>query len=86
MRIIVCNIQLFSCDQMIYVIEDGKEIYARKVDIEDVVSAICTLAGEFNASQVKLHGQNVYTNAWAEEIKTAYALNYGNNNIDVEVI
>ena len=37
MRIIVCNIQLFSCDQMIYVIEDGKEIYARKVDIEDVV-------------------------------------------------
>lgn len=86
MRIIVCNIQLFSCDQMIYVIEDGKEIHARKVDIEDVVSAICTLAGEFNASQVKLHGQNVYTNAWAEEIKTAYALNYGNNNIDVEVI
>ena len=71
---------------MIYVIEDGKEIHAHKVDIEDVAPAICALAGEFNATQIKLHGQNVYTNAWAEEIKTTYALNYGNNNIDVEVI
>ena len=86
MRVIFCNIQLFSCDQMIYVIEDGQQIHARKVDIEDVVPAICALAGEFNATQIKLHGQNVYANAWAEEIKTAYALNYGNNNIDIEVI
>ena len=86
MRVIVCNIQLFSCDQMLYVLEDGKQIYAQKVDIENVVPAVCALAGQFEAEQIKLHGQNVYSNAWAEDIKTAYSMNYGNKNIDIEVI
>ena len=71
---------------MVYVVEDDTQIYAQKVDIEDLVPAICAIAGKFNITQVKLRGQNVYANAWADEIKTAYALNYGNNNIDVEVI
>ena len=86
MRVIVCNIQLFSCDQMIYVLENGEQIYAQKVDIENVGPAICALVGQFETKQIKLHGQNVYSHAWAEEIKTAYSMNYGNNNIDVEVI
>ena len=86
MRLIFCNIQLFSCDQIIYVIEDGKQIHARKVDIEDVVPAICAIASEYNTNQIKLHGQNVYSNAWADEIKTAYMMNYGNNDIEIEVI
>lgn len=86
MRVIVCNIQLFSCDQMLYVLEGDTQIHARKVDIQDLVRAICVLAEEYEATQIKLSGANVYALAWAEEIKTAYALNYGNKNIDVEVI
>ena len=86
MRIIACNIQLFSCDQMLYVLEGNKPIHARKVDIEDLVRAICALAGEYEATQIKLSGANVYALAWAEEIKTAYALNYGKNNLEVEII
>lgn len=85
MRVIFCSIQLFSCDQMIYVIEDNQQIHARKVDIEDVVPAICALAQEFDVEQIKLSG-HVFASAWAENIKSAYALQYGKNNLDVEVI
>ena len=86
MRIIYCNLQLFSYDQMIYIYENNEEIYSIKVDIEEVIPTICALAQEHGITQVKLHGQNVYTHAWADQLKTAYALNYGNKNIDVEVI
>ena len=84
---IVCNIQLFSCDQMIYVLNDkGESIHAKKVDIEDLPQAICAMACEFDCNRVAISGSQVYTMAWAEEIKTAYALNYGKNNLEVEII
>ena len=87
MRMIVCNIQLFSCDQFVYVLDnEGKTIHARKVDIEDLPQAICALAYEFDCNRVAISGSQVYTMAWAEEIKTAYALNYGKNNLEVEII
>lgn len=86
MRVIVCNIQLFSCDQMIYVLEDGKQIFAQKVDIEDVAPAVCVLAKEYDAEKIAIGGNHVYGSAWAERIKTDYTLAYGKNNLEVEII
>lgn len=87
MPVIYCNIQLFSCDQMIYVLgPDGKALHVRKVDIEDLPRAICALATEYGATKVGIAGSQVYTMAWAEEIKTVYALNYGKNDLEVEII
>ena len=86
MRVILCNLQLFSCDQMIYIFEDGQEVHAQKVDIEDVVPAICVLAEQFDTTEVKIHSQAAYAHAWAEQIKTAYSMNYSNKTINVEVI
>ena len=87
MPVIYCNIQLFSCDQMIYVLgPDGKALHVRKADIEDLPRAICALASEYNSSKVALSGAQVYTLTWAEEIKTTYALNYGKNDLEVEII
>ena len=87
MCVIYCNLTLFSCDQILYVInEKGQQVYARKVDIEDVARAIAALAAERNIQTVRLSGQNVYTNAWADEIRSVYSLNFGKNNLNVEVI
>ena len=84
---IFCNLQLFSCDQMLYVIDEtGTQVYAQKVDIEDAVRAICAIAGERNIHKVKLSGQRVFLESWAEEIKTAYSLNYGKKDLEVEII
>jgi hypothetical protein len=72
---------------MLYVFDEtGAQIYAQKVDITDAIRAICSIAGERNIHKVKLSGQRVYLEAWANEIKTAYSLNYGNNNLEVEII
>ena len=88
MRIIFCNIQLFSNDQMIQVIdENGGIIHYRKVDIDDLIKMLCVTAGEFDVDNIKLSGSgSVYANAWANELRTALKLNYSNKNITVEVV
>lgn len=87
MCVIYCNLNLFSCNQMIYVIdENGQQIYACKTDIEEVARTIAALAAEHNIQTVRLSGQNVYANAWAEEIQSVYSLNFGKNNLNVEVV
>ena len=88
MRIIFCNIQLFSNDQMIQVIDEtGSIIHYRKIDIEDLVQMLCVTAGEFDADNIKLSGSgSVYVNAWADEVRAALKLNYSNKNITVEVV
>ena len=88
MRVIICNIQMFSIDQMIYVydIEKNQAVFAQKADNEDLVNTICTIANTYGVNEVKLSGQTAYAMQFAEEIGTAYALNYNNNNINVEVI
>ena len=87
MFVIYCNLQLFSCDQMIYVLdENGQQVYAQKADIEDIARAICAIAGERDIDKVRLSGQRVYLEAWAEQIKTTYSLNYGKNELEVEII
>ena len=88
MRMIFCNIQLFSNDQMIQVIDEtGGITHYRKVDIEDLVRMLSMMAGEFDVDSIKLSGSgSVYVNAWADEVRTALKLNYSNKNITVEVV
>ena len=88
MSIIFCNIQLFSYDQMVHVINAaGNTIHCRKVDIEQLVPALCAMADEFNADNIKLSSSgSVYTNSWANEVRSALAMNYSNKNITVEVV
>lgn len=88
MRMIFCNIQLFSNDQMIQVIDDeGGLIHYRKVDIDDLTQMLCVMSGEFDVDNIKISGSgSVYAEAWAEEIRNALKMNYSNRNIIVEVV
>lgn len=88
MQMILCNIQLFSNDQMIYIYDTEKKqtVFAQKADVEDLSGTICAIANCHGVSEVRLSGQSMYTAPFAEEIKTTYALNYGNNIINVEVM
>lgn len=88
MQIILCNVQMFSNDQIVHVYDTEKNqtVFAQKADIENLPSAICAIANTHGVSEVKLGGQTMYAMPLVEEIKTTYALNYGNNIINVEVI
>lgn len=88
MQIILCNVQMFSNDQMVHVYDTEKKqtVFAQKADIKDLPSAICAIANTHGVSEVRLSGQTMYAMPLVEEIKTAYALNYGNNIINVEVM
>lgn len=86
MLIIACNIQLFSYEQAIYVIDQHGIVTTYKADIDDLVDFICNLADQIDPDVVKLSGQSVYVNHYAENIQTTYALKYGKNNLKVEVV
>ena len=88
MRIIICNLQMFSNDQMVQVFdtEENHIVYAQKVDMEDLTPMICALASKLGIQEVRLAGATNYVLPYVEEIKTAYSLNYGNNIINVEVM
>ena len=88
MQVIVYFVQLFTKDQKIDVVdtERSQVLFSQTVDLEDVVPAICAIANKLNINEVRLGGNATYAVPFAEEIKTAYSLNYGTNNINVEVL
>lgn len=88
MRIIVCNVQMFSNDQMIYVydLEKKQTVFAQKADISNLSDIICVLANQHGATEVRLSGTNQYSLPLVDEIKTTYALKYNSNILNVEVM
>jgi hypothetical protein len=86
MPIIFCDISLFTYEQPIYILDNEKIMTEYRVDIEQVPEAICALAYKTNITNIKLRGQAIYTEPWINEIKTTYSLNYGKNDLEIEVI
>ena len=86
MPVIVCDISSFAYEMPIYVIDNDKMIKTYHSDIEHLPKSIAVIAYENGATDIKLRGPMSYLDPWIEDIKTFYSLNYGNNNINVEVI
>lgn len=89
MRVILCPLQMYIIEQTIYVYDwDKKDVLSKHTtDVNNLAKTVCALAGELDINEVRLMvGNKDFWTPWAEEIKTVYALNYGNNNINVEVI
>ena len=89
MRVILCPLQMYIIEQTIYVYDwDKKDVLSKHTtDINNLAKTVCALAGELDINEVRLVvGNKDFWMPWAEEIKTVYSLNYGNNNINVEVI
>ena len=87
MQVILCNINLFSASAVQVINTDTNSIvFTQNVTSDNIVPAICALANKLNINEVRLSGNTNYALPFAEEIKTAYSLSYGNNNINVEVI
>ena len=79
MRVIVCNLQMFSNNQVIQVIDtNGHEVMTQRVEIDDMPRVISALASQNDIEKVILKG-GVFCEPWAEEIKQTYTLNYGKN-------
>ena len=88
MYVIVCNIQMFSNDQMVYVIntDNNQEVFVQKISLNALPDVVCALANQYGATEVKLHGDVGFNGLWAEEIKSTYALNHNFTTLNVEVL
>ena len=84
---ILCNLNLFTLEQTIYLIDDNGTVnpiaVAEMEQLPEVISAICS---EYSAHDVVLSGNEVYAQNLAETIKEFGLKNYSNNNIEVEII
>ena len=86
MYVIICQVQPFSNDQMIYVSKDNQPYYAQKADIHELPRAISAIANEYGVSEVVLGGVTTFNNMLADEIMTTYKLNYSKNDLEIEVL
>lgn len=89
MRVIVCYLEPFSFNQAIriYDTENNVVTYNNTTDITNLPKAVSALAGQNDIQKVIVKCTNKeYFEPWIEEIKTTYALNYNNNNLEIEVI
>ena len=86
MCVIICQVQPFSNDQMVYVVKDNQPCYAQKVDINELSRAIGVIANEYGVQKVSLGGVTTFNNMLADEIMTTYKLNYSKNDLEIEVL
>ena len=88
MQVIVCNLTMFAMGQNLKVIDFDTQrvVSSHSVESENLVATICDMAYHYGISEVRVIGTPLYADPWAEEIRTAYSLKYGYNNINVEVI
>lgn len=88
MCVIVCNVDMFIADQSVQVFDTdtGNMMYAQTIREDNLAPIVCALAKKFETNEVRISGVRSYAQGYAEEIRTAYSLTYGNNDINVEVI
>lgn len=85
MSLIMCNINMFSQAQTIYVIRhSGEKIETtvKLMDLEDVIIDLCYTHGIKN---VHLYGVHNFVTRYANKIKQKEKLAYFKNEIQVEV-
>ena len=88
MCIIICNFNMFAMVQVIQVFDTESEciIYSQGAKGDDLAPTLCALAKKLNTTEIRIGGMREYAIDLVEEIKTAYSLNYGQNDLNVEVI
>ena len=89
MRIITCNLQMFSNNQTIQVGDSELGLmHTQTIDVNELPKMVCYLATKYSVNNVKLFGaKNEYGEAFAEAIKEAHELNFGKNEeFNVEVL
>lgn len=88
MRIIICNLQMFSNNQTIQIVDtEAGLMHSQTVDVNELPKMVCYLATKYSINDVKLFGaKNEYGEAFAEAIREAHELNFGKiEEFNVEV-
>lgn len=85
MPIIVCNLQMFSAHQTVYVYNDNYIIDMEMVGTGDLEKTISALCDKYRVEEVRLYGLESYLLPVAEQIQYCNAMLYNKNNVKVEV-
>lgn len=84
---IICNLNLFALDQIIYLATDtGTVEPIAEVEMEQLPEVIAAVCNEYGTHQVILGGHTTYAETIAEDVREYGLKHYSNNNIKVEVI
>ena len=85
-KTLIINLNLFSFNQPIYVVDD-KGMYAHGAyTIEELPSAVVALAQETNINAVRILGSGTYAQDLISEIQLIEQAKYSKNKLEIEVM
>lgn len=88
MTFLLCTISMFNLHQQILLINEeegwGKSVAISNLD--DLSKDLVAMCEKHNVYNIKLQGNSEYANGLVEDIYTIAKINFGLNNIKVEVI
>lgn len=82
---LICNINLFSLNQIIYCSNYETVTPIAEVTLEDLPATVAAICAEKRIANVVLTGNSVYGETVADDIRTYALKNYNKNDIIVEV-
>lgn len=84
-KTLMCQIEMFSLDQTIYEIIDGKMNIVGRVSLEELPSGMVNYCANSDTHKIHLYGNEVYVSEIADYIEALTKMNYDFNDIIVEV-
>lgn len=83
---ILCNVSMFDLHQHIILVqEDGSQKVIETSTYDLLVPMIVNNCNRYNLNKVHLIGNKKYVSELAPAITSYAVVNYGNNNIEVEI-
>ena len=88
MKKIICNINMFSMQQSVWLIDDETNgiIYSGDSTLHNLPETISALSAKYDVSRVCLNGNEEHGALLAKNILEYSKEMYSNNNLEIEVI
>lgn len=84
-RSLMCQIEMFSLDQMIYEVIDGQMKIVGRISLEELPTCMVNYCANSDIHNIHLYGNDVYVNEIADYISVLVGKNYNSMDIVVEV-
>jgi hypothetical protein len=85
-KTLIINLNLFSFNQPIYVVDDRGMYSVGAFTIEELPNAIVSVAAETNINAVRILGSGTYAQDLISEIQLAEQAKYSKNKLEIEVM
>ena len=88
MKRLYCELHMFDLHQTIYIVdpETGTKEQVAIATMEELPEILCAVSNSKQIKKILLTGNSIFGAAVSEDVIAYSKMNYGSNNIEVEVL